>query len=448
MSLIKVQRRKLFLIALAAAFVMVCFFTSSSSLDVSKLDFNTVSGLFDPRPEELDTDLQDKDAADVSSNKASTKKPSSEKVNPEIYLGDNSEYDQYEELPKTNAEDPDMEDEGKETGKNMDDSNPGAAGVPANIPEPRYPDVPRLAELKIAKPLRFRIYSHNIKNGEKRDLVPGETPWDMRRVDIVGSIKLHMAPNMIIVLQEALEFQLSYILAQLNLFNENDESEWIALGGGRIDGKSKGEYVPIILRKSEWDIIYTDTFWLNNGETRTAVAGWDAKYPRICTYGTLKNKESGAYLNMFNTHFDHKGDTARIESARLLMNKMDSVNEWPSLLSGDLNSKPDDKTHQQLISGLRDVHNLASSYNKYGHREFTVTGFLGARYSKGERIDYIFAPSTTRKLSEDKCPDNLKIYIQLESYSVLHSKYGGTYMSDHRPLMAQFMLGGCNTKKS
>lgn len=449
MSKTKAQRRKLLLMVAAVAFVLLCFVTSSSSLNVSLLDLNNFSGLFDPRPEELDVDLQEStNEADLPDNSVKPKKNpqkqtgGKENKNPGGYLGDISEIDQQDELPKTNADDVDLEEQGDSKSDSGDFVLP-EVNLPVSIPELAYPTVPEMAGLTITKPLYFLIYSHNIKNGGSGSFASGETPWEERRSDIVASIKLHMGPNMVVVLQEALDFQLQYVLDQLNVVNDDKESDWVALGGGRINGKSKGEHVPIIVRRSDWEVEFSDMFWLNEGKSRTPAIGWDAKYPRTCTYATLKNKDTGVYLNMFNTHLDHKGKTARIESAKLIVQKMKNINQWPSLLAGDFNSMPNDQCHQYLTGSLKDVHDLTSTFNRYGHREFTVTGFLGSQLNKGERIDYIFAPIDTKKITDNKCSEGEKLHMQLDYYAVLHSKYGGAYMSDHRPVMAQFKISGC-----
>lgn len=434
-----------------AIVAIVIYLTSSTSMEGPSLNVTNFAGLFDPRPEELDEEflkeISGSNQVSINGDGQLDKahKPD-DPANPGHFLGDISEVDPFEERPKTNSEDPDLEQEQlKKNSGSDDDILDGITNKePATIPEKPYPQVAPISGKQVKKPLEFRIYSHNIKNGEQRKLAPGESAWRERKDDVAASIKLHLAPNTIVVLQEALNFQLEFILQQLNLFSEGTDVEWVALGGGGVDGKSIGEYVPIIVRKKEWDIVYQDTFWLNDKLPRIAVTGWDAKYLRICTYATLRNKESGAFVNLFNTNFDHKGKQAREESAKLVAEKMLSVNEWPSILTGDLNFTPENKCYQTLSQSLHDVHRLTSRYNRYGHRENTVTGFLGAQLNRGKRIDYIFAPIYTKRLSEEKCPaDAGPIFLQLQGYGLLHSKYGGKYMSDHRPLMADFILGRC-----
>lgn len=502
MSLVKVQRRKVFVIVLALLIIAVCYVSRTNSVDVSSLNLNNISGLFDPRPEEIDQDLlnaaedseelkeklnlaektapkggqedekeltnvkndkemgKSKDSKDKSKENAGKGKESKEKgadkgkvgdpMNPKEYLGDITEMDKFEEKPKTNFDDKDMEkDRAQRTTANteleLDDETGEFVEIePVTVPEEPYPEIPALDRSLLAKALDFRIYTHNIKNGKHGELVPGEFDWDERRDDVASSILLHRAPNTIIVLQEALDFQLDFIVDRLNLLVEDPDTKWVAVGGGRIDGKKEGEHVPIIVRQNEWEVVYTDTFWLNDQKTRTAVAGWDAKYPRICTFATLKSKESGAYVNVFNTHFDHKGKLAKIELAKLLIEKMRTVNEWPSILTGDLNSMPDDKTYKTLSKLLIDSRKLTASYNRYGHREVTVTGFQGAQGQKGQRIDYIFVPAMTTSVAKKRCTGQAgPVYLQLQDYGLLHSKYGGKYMSDHRPILVDFQLGAC-----
>lgn len=476
---------------LAVAILVVCYVSRTNSVDVTSLNLNTLTGLFDPRPEELDKDLLSapksnaedakenqnlleeaklgKSKSPEKANTGETSKVSGDKgkaagkktenkdalkvgdpKNPNGYLGDISEVDPLEEMPHTNADDKDMEKDRalrikQALQQDVDDEfNDFTEFVPATVPEVPYPVVPPLDKTLMSSTLDFRIYTHNVKNGKHGELVPGEFDWDERKNDVVASILLHKAPNTIIVLQEALDFQLAFIMERLNLLIEDSKSHWIALGGGRIDGKSEGEHVPIIVRKNEWEVVYQDTFWLNDKKTRTAVAGWDAKYPRICTYATLKNKGTGAYINVFNTHFDHKGKSAKTESAKLLMAKMETVNEWPSILTGDLNSKPGDKCYEALSKSLIDSRKLTTAYNRYGHREFTVTGFQGAQGQKGLRIDYVFVPSITSSVTKKECPSSsVPVFLQLQGYGLLHSKFGGMYMSDHRPVLVDLRFGKC-----
>lgn len=420
MTLINIHKRALLVVALALALLVVCLVSGSSSVSVSNINSGDWTKLFDSN---VVDDVNGKAGDD----------------NPEGFLGDTTEIDPAEERPKTNSDDPDFENPSEADAPRVDNKDNSG---PVTIPERPYPDTVPSPDKKLVKPLLFRVYSHNIKQAKGNKLSKGELPWDQRRHDVYASIKLHAAANSIIMLQEAHEFQLEFVMKQLNLFSAEDDLEWVSLGGGRIDGGAEGEQVPIIFRQKEWQVVFHDLFWLNDNQ-RTSVTGWDGKYPRICTYATLKHRETGAYVNIFNTHLDHKGLLARVESAKILLDKMAHINNWPSILTGDLNATPGDDCYSVFSESLNDVHRLTSRYSRYGHTEFTVTGFQGFRGQKGQRIDYIFAPKYTKRLSEEKCDEGLPVYMQLEGYAILHSKFGGRYMSDHRPILADFKLGSC-----
>lgn len=423
---------------------------------VSRLNMSALSGLLDPRPEELDTDFGEGVGGNTpggsklglaaeSGGKKKRPKAQKDPKNPGGYLGDISEIDAGETPPKVSAEDPDLE-----AGENGENSASGVYGDDfdpfevAKMPEVEIPPIPLAT---IEQPFQFRVYSHNIKNGAHAEYVKGEQPWEERRADVAASIRMHARDSAVVVLQEALLFQLEYILEQLNLFAPKGR-KWAAYGGGRIDGRSIGEHVPVLVREDQWEVPYHDTFWLNEENTRMALTGWDAKYPRICTVATLRHRASGAYINVFNTHFDHKGSDARIQAALLIVERMETLNEWPSLLTGDLNLTPNEDCYETLAESLTDVRTLTAPYNRYGHRLFTVTGFLGGRGTVGQRIDYIFVPKYASRLSQKPCGlrDGKKpgpLYLQVQEYGLLHSKFGGTYMSDHRPVVVDFELGSC-----
>ncbi|KAK6463600.1 Endonuclease/exonuclease/phosphatase [Scheffersomyces coipomensis] len=298
------------------------------------------------------------------------------------------------------------------------------------------------------KPFNFRIYSHNIKNGADKKLNPGEEIWATRFRMIAASIKFNCQFNCVVALQEAYKFQLNDILKELNRYEE--PNTWSYYGVGRIDGKVLGEHVPIIYKTTEFELIYGDSFWLNEVNPRVSTVGWDSAYPKIASYVTLKHKDSENYINVFNTHYDSNGDVAKIQASKLIMEKMDTINEWPSFLVGDLNAESNHKAYKFIIQSYNDVAKLATPFNTYGHERSSVTGFEGEVLLNGGRnIDYIFAPSYTTKVDDKPVCDTIepntasnKISLRLQSWGMLHSKFNGKYMSNHRPLVAEFSMGG------
>lgn len=385
--------------------------------------------------------------------------PEDDPKNPKGFLGDIQEVDSDDERYAFSGEKPKVGAPSRK-GLNVSPDTSRYNNFPVVKTENRpYAQVPlHFKERKIV-PLEFRIYSHNVKNGGHEVLGPGEEPWADRFGKIVASLRFNTARNSIVALQECYKFQLDDILADLNRFSPKGSPEWLAYGAGRIDGKEEGEYVPILYRNDDWDLVFSDTLWLNEKDPRSSLEGWDAKYLRIVSYVTLKHKQSGNFVNVFNSHFDHYGPVARVGSAQLIATKMDEINGWPSFLCGDLNAELNDKSYKYLSSKLRDLAKLATVYNSYGHLKLTVTGFGGEMLlGDGQNIDYIFAPKYAIKITQkpdcdayyDKEKDKKKepaaahVFLQLRQFAMLHSKFNGLYMSDHRPIVADFLLGPNN----
>lgn len=318
---------------------------------------------------------------------------------------------------------------------------------PLVVKEQHYAQVP-YEFLSENKALKFRIYTHNVKNGGHDDLVEGEQPWESRLSQIVSSIRFNSQMNTIVTLQEVYKFQLDDIMKSLNEYSEVESSAWKSCGTGRINGDSIGEYVPILYKDSEWDLVFSDTVWLNEKDERVAYVGWDAAYLRIVTYVTLRHKETGYHLNIFNSHFDHVGPVSRIGSAKIITDKMKEINDWPSIFCGDLNSDPQDDAYGFLIRKYEDAANLVTGPSWYGHSGTTVTGFNGdVIRNGGQNIDHIFVPKDSIKVSDNlECTDSetsSKTRLRLLDFGLLHSKFGGAYMSDHRPLVADMLLEIC-----
>ncbi|CAI5759097.1 unnamed protein product [Candida verbasci] len=290
-------------------------------------------------------------------------------------------------------------------------------GIPEHIDEINLeePELPKLPKVQLS-PLKFRIYSHNIKNGGNHELVVGEDEWRIRMIPLVNSIKFHLKQNTIITLQEVYYNQLIDIMKLLG-----DEFDWY--GHGRIS-EDIGELVPIIYKKSEWEPVYKDSFWLNEKDQRKNLQGWDALYLRIVSYITLKHIGTSNYINIFNTHWDHIGIESKLGSANLILEKISKF-KWPSFLTGDLNTEREEEPYKLLKTVLVDT---ATTKNRYGHSKSTVTGFEGEVLLAGQNIDYIFAPKE----------------VHIEMFGLLHSKFNGKYFSDHRPLVSDFniQIGG------
>ncbi len=251
----------------------------------------------------------------------------------------------------------------------------------------------------------IKVMTYNIKYDNVNDTVNN---WNDRKEKLVELIE-HYGPSFI-GMQEALHRQVTYIDSSLTDFSY--------IGVGREDGKQKGEYSEIHYDSTRYKVLEHDTFWLSDTPDKPSV-GWDAALERICTYGLFENLESGEKLWVFNTHFDHKGETAREKSAELIVTKIKEINtdNLPVVLTGDFNLTPDEKPIHLIKNYMQDGQEITKSpfYGTSG----TFNGFEPDRILD-HRIDYIFVK-------------NLKV----KNYTHIDDRLENLkYISDHFPVLA------------
>jgi endonuclease/exonuclease/phosphatase family metal-dependent hydrolase len=189
-------------------------------------------------------------------------------------------------------------------------------------------------------------------------------------------------------------------------------------GVGRDNGKHGGEHSTIFYKRDKYELVKGGNFWLSETPYVAGSKSWDAAITRICSWVELKDKANGEQFFVFNTHFDHKGKTARIKSAALMMHMVDSLaGELPVIVTGDFNFHPDNEGYAVITSSKNRVV-LTDAYSPDAPN-YTDCGFEVAN-TKCNRIDYIFYSK----------------HFMRTNY-MLHTDNNGTYYpSDHLTISA------------
>ena len=257
----------------------------------------------------------------------------------------------------------------------------------------------------------FTACSFNVRYDNPDD----EYTWEERRSRVAGTIT-DLAPDLLGV-QEALPNQYD------DLRESVDEYEWY--GVGREDGDREGEMVPVAWRRNRFETVETGEFWLSETPTEPSV-GWDADLPRVTTWASLRERETGERVWLCNTHFSHVGETVRAESARLLRDRARAraADGEAVVLTGDFNVAPTGAPYEILMgtegragSPLFDPRREATTDTVHGPWG-TYQGFTE---NIGDRIDYVFTLDTA----------------SVDRYRTLDVQ-PGAYRSDHLPVVAEF----------
>jgi endonuclease/exonuclease/phosphatase family metal-dependent hydrolase len=248
------------------------------------------------------------------------------------------------------------------------------------------------------------ILTYNIRYDNPGD---GINSWTNRRVWLCDQIR-QLAPA-IFGIQEGLVRQVRYI--------DSTFSEYRHIGTGREDGKNKGEFSAIFYNSKKFKVLKQSTFWLSPTPGKVS-KGWDAALERICTYGLFQDLVTGRKIWVFNTHFDHIGVQARINSATLILQKIKTLNKsgYPVILMGDFNSDPESEPFGIISKQLQDS-KIADKRMNMGP-DGTFNGFDATKPAT-ERIDFIFTSKTG---------------ISVLNYGVLRESREARFASDHYPV--------------
>jgi len=262
-----------------------------------------------------------------------------------------------------------------------------------------------------------RVMTFNIRMNTPDD---GPNAWPARKDIAAGTIAFH--DPAIVGLQEVLRDQLADLERSLPGY------AWI--GVGREDGREAGEYNPIFFRKDRFRLIETSTFWLSETPGRSGVKGWDAACARIVTWARLRDTWTGRVITAFNTHFDHVGERARVESAGLVLEAVRRIAAGgPVVLIGDFNCTRQEAAYRTLVSAagaapfLRDARDVSAG-PPYGPA-FSFNGFqAGPPPATALPIDHIFVGPS----------------IAVVRAGILPGTWSGRFVSDHNPVLADLQL--------
>jgi len=271
-----------------------------------------------------------------------------------------------------------------------------------------------LNEVQNSNSNSLRMMTYNIRFDNPAD---GVHAWPNRKELVASVIRFHKAD--IIGVQEALEHQIQDLMELLPGY------DWVGVGRNEDGG---GEFSAILYRSSVLAVKAAQTFWLSESPDEPGSKSWDSSLPRIATWAHFVTSSDGRELFVLNTHFDHRGEQARLESARLLKEQVSKLaNGLPVIVMGDLNATSEQPPLVLLsdtpLSDGRSLHDGFKHSNQPHHGPAsTWTGFT--KIEADRRIDYIFA-------SED---------LPIHYHAILTDKLENRYPSDHLPVLVEVEL--------
>ncbi len=260
----------------------------------------------------------------------------------------------------------------------------------------------------------LKVITLNIRYDNPDDSI---NAWPKRTTQVCNFI-LSEKPD-ILGMQEVLSSQYLYLDSVL--------SEYNSVGVGRDDGAKAGEMNPVFYRKEKFDLVRNITFWLSDTPDIPGSVGLGASLPRIVTWMELVNKKNHQHFFVFNTHFAHDSDSARILSSKILLKQVEKISgEFPFIITGDFNMPPTSTGYSILTGPDESIPLLKDSYAISEKRptgpSYTFNGFSD-KPGRG-RIDYIFVRNGMKVLEQKTLP----------------KKEHGVFISDHWPVEAVVLI--------
>jgi endonuclease/exonuclease/phosphatase family protein len=284
----------------------------------------------------------------------------------------------------------------------------------------------------VTPPTEFNLATYNIRLPAGSDSVQGNG-WGRRLPYIAGLVKFHEFD--IFGTQEGVLHQLDSLRSRLPGYDY--------IGVGRDNGAEKGEHAAIFYDSRIFDLKDHGDFWLSETPEKPS-KGWDAAYPRVCTWGRFVHKPTGREFVMFNLHMDHIGRKARAESVKLITKKIAEfgVGDLPVFLTGDFNIDQNNPLINEITATgmFKDSHEAAPIvYEPNG----TFNAFNPQGYT-ASRLDHIFVSpkvdvkkfgvltDSYRTLANEMQPADFS-----DSFTVNVASYVSRLPSDHYPVMVR-----------
>jgi len=260
----------------------------------------------------------------------------------------------------------------------------------------------------------LNVMTFNIRYNTKNDSL---NAWPYRKDNAASQVLFHQVH--ILGVQEALHEQIMDLTQSL--------AQYKYTGVGRDDGKTKGEYSAIFYDTTRLKLLESSTFWLSLTPSVPGSKGWDANITRIVTWAKFRDTKNKKLFFVFNTHFDHIGQEARRESAKLLKQKVKEIaGNMPTIITGDFNAKPSDDPIK-ILTDVKDfdhfIDTKAISKTPHYGPAGTFNGFA-SKERDPEPIDFVFVKGKWKVLQ----------------HATLSQSWGGRFSSDHFPVFARLSL--------
>lgn len=276
--------------------------------------------------------------------------------------------------------------------------------VPVVDPEPEPEPEPEPTPDPDPVTVELKVMSFNVRQSHAGD--SGNKAWSNRKEACLSMLQAQM-PDIV-------GFQEAYYKDQWLYFKDNI-SDYDGFAVGRTDGKTSGETVGILYKKSRFKVLASGTFWLSETPSSPSVCYNDG-YERTVQWAFMQILNTYKIFLYVNVHMPLKNEAQQKSLAQFIdWLKERNTQNYPVVLTGDFNMVPSSSN----FSGLRKI--LVDSRNATYDTDNYYTYNAWGDNSKATVCDYVWiSPS-----------------IQCTRYCTHRTPYKDvTFISDHYPVFS------------
>lgn len=227
---------------------------------------------------------------------------------------------------------------------------------------------------------QIEVLSFNVRV----DVDGGNKAWSSRKwacFDVANNVN----PDFMGI-QEALPHQASDMDAAMPGFSK--------IGRGR-ESNGGGEGSQIFYRNANWELQSENgTFQLSPTPDVPGSNGWGFGYLRICTFGRFKNKQTGQYVYIYNTHYPLDGN-GRTNCSNLIADRIANRSHTgdPVILMGDFNANEGEYSMLIFKGASGSPVNMTEAWREINPTETNQGTFSGWNHTPngGAKIDHIYS---------------------------------------------------------
>lgn len=180
----------------------------------------------------------------------------------------------------------------------------------------------------------------------------------------------------------------------------------------------------ILYLRSRFDLVTAGGHWLSETPHIADSKSWDSSLPRFVNWVHLRDRTSGRQFRVWNGHFDHIGQKARVEQARLIAEGAKPFPaDLPQFFTADCNADANNPAIKALKDGgWIDTYTAVHGPDDPGN---TFHGFIGPKHTaRIGKIDFVFYRGPVRPTAAE----------------IIRDCRNGRYPSDHYFVSAEVEL--------